>query len=189
MCIPVHTVVSICRYESLRCTFESRLASLAKTVFSALENTLEDDLTRALNSSESTRVFAPAHALSLIKRHLASEGEASFHDLALKLANAEAELRLYCRRNEELSSSVCLLRGEASRDEHARIKASDVNAEIQEIRQEYQVGPLGWDYGSSCLCEIGCGRNTLTSDSPAAVVFSHVHTRYHRYVTAVECGR
>lgn len=78
-----------------------------------------------LSASANTREFAPGHARSLIKRQLAEESSTYFHGLALKLAAAEAE--------------VAALRGNAVHAEHLQIKTTQVNAEIQELRQEYQV--------------------------------------------------
>lgn len=127
------------RYNSLKSTFESRLASLADTVRCAVETTHQDQVLQELNASKNTREFAPAHARVLIKRHLASERDAFFHGLALRLADAEAEVARCTRRNEELGSSLSVLRGEAAREAQSRSEVTSVNADIQELRREYQV--------------------------------------------------
>lgn len=127
------------RYDSLKTSFEARLASLADTVRCAVEGIHQDQVLRQLNASASTREFAPAHARALIKRHLASERDAFFHGLAIQLADAEAEVTRCTRRNEELESSLSVLRGEATREERSRIEVTSVNADIQELRREYQV--------------------------------------------------
>ena len=127
------------RYNSLKTTFESRLASLADTVRCAVENIHQDQVLQELNASKNTREFAPAHARALIKRHLASERDAFFHGLALRLADAEAEVARCTRQNEELGSSLSVLRGEATREAQSRVEVTSVNADIQELRREYQV--------------------------------------------------
>lgn len=127
------------RYNSLKMTFEARLASLADTVRCAVESIHQDQVLQELSASKNTREFAPAHAHVLIKRHLASERDAFFHGLALKLADAEAEVARCTRRNEELGSSLSVLRGEATREAQSRVEVTSVNADIQELRREYQV--------------------------------------------------
>lgn len=57
----------------------------------------------------------------------------------MKLADAEAEASRNSRRNKELSSSLSVLQGESTTNERSRIKVTEVNAEIQELRREYQV--------------------------------------------------
>lgn len=126
------------RYNSLKTTFEGRLASLADTVRRAVESVQQDQVLQQLNANVNTTEFAPAHAHVLIKRHLASERDAFFHDLALRLADAEAEVSQCNRRNEELGSSLSVLQSDASREEQSRVQAT-VNADIQELRREYQV--------------------------------------------------
>lgn len=77
--------------------------------------------------------------MSLISRHLVSERDTSFHGLAMKLADAEAEASRSSRRNKELSSLLSVLQDESTTIERSRIKVTEVNAEIQELRREYQV--------------------------------------------------
>lgn len=132
-------IASAHRYKSLRVTYESRLASLATTVCAAVANTEEDELFRQLNASSNTKEFASQHAISLITRHLVSERDNSFHGLAMKLADAEAEASRSSKRMKELSSSLTLLQGESTNNERSRIKVTEVNAEIQELRRGYQV--------------------------------------------------
>lgn len=127
------------RYQSLRRTFESRLASLADSVGLAVGDAVQDEVVLQLSASANTRDFAPGHARSLIKRQLVAERSTYFHGLALKLAAAEAEASRCSRRAKELSKSVAVLREEAVRGERSRIKANQVNAEIQDLRREYQV--------------------------------------------------
>ena len=127
------------RYNSLRATYESRLASLAATVCAAVANTEDDEVFLQLNASSNTKEFAPQHAMSLISRHLVSERDTSFHGLAMKLADAEAEASRSSRRNKELSSLLSVLQDESTTIERSRIKVTEVNAEIQELRREYQV--------------------------------------------------
>lgn len=127
------------RYNSLRATYESRLANLATTVCAAVANTEDDEVFLQLNANSNTKEFAPQHAMSLIARHLVSERDTSFHGLAMKLADAEAEASRTSRRNKELSSLLSVLRGESTTSERSRIKVTEVNAEIQELRREYQV--------------------------------------------------
>ncbi|CAM9302587.1 unnamed protein product [Scytosiphon promiscuus] len=127
------------RYDSLKCTFEARLASLAAAIRSAVENTRQDEVLLQLSSSENTREFAPAHARALIKRHLGSERDNFFHGLAARLADAEAKVTQHGRRNEELESTVALLRGDAARKEQGRAGAIAVDADIRQLRQEYQI--------------------------------------------------
>lgn len=127
------------RYNSLKTTFEARLASLADTIRCAVESAQQDQVLLQLNASINTREFAPAHAHALIKRHLASERDAFFHELAVRLADAEAEVSQCTRRNEELGSSLSVLQSEASREERSRVEVTTVNADIQDLRREYQV--------------------------------------------------
>lgn len=105
----------------------------------AIEHVSGDEVLLELSASESTKPFAPAHAQSLIKRHLAAERDGCFRDLAHKLADAEAEASRVARRNDELSSSVRVLREEAMRGERSRIEVAHVNSEIRKLRHEYQV--------------------------------------------------
>ncbi|CAM9362196.1 unnamed protein product, partial [Pylaiella littoralis] len=135
------------KYNSLKTTFEGRLASLADTVRRAVESVQQDQVLQQLNANVNTTEFAPAHAHVLIKRHLASERDAFFHDLALRLADAEAEVSQCNRRNEELGSSLSVLQSDASREEQSRVQAT-VNADIQELRREYQIALE--DAGAQC---------------------------------------
>lgn len=127
------------RYNSLKTTFEGRLASLADAVRRAVDIAKQDQVLLQLNANIYSREFAPAHAHALIKRHLASERDAFFHELAARLADAEAEVSQCNRRNEELASSLSVLQSDASRKERSRVQATTVNADIQELRREYQV--------------------------------------------------
>ncbi|CBJ27161.1 hypothetical protein Esi_0058_0033 [Ectocarpus siliculosus] len=127
------------RYDSLKTTFEARLASLASTIRLAVESTQQDQVLVQLNASENTREFAPAHAQALIKQYLASERDTFSHDLAIRLAEVEAELLRCSRHNEELRSVVAVLKGEAARGERSRSEAIAVDADIQELRREYQI--------------------------------------------------
>lgn len=114
---------------------------MADTIRWSIDQTAEDEIFVQLNASESSREFAPAHALSLIKRHLAAERDAYFHSLALKLADAEADASRCKKRNEELANSLRALRANASRGERVHMKVATAETEIQELRREYQVGP------------------------------------------------
>ncbi|CAM9516260.1 unnamed protein product [Ectocarpus sp. 4 AP-2014] len=127
------------KYDSLKSTFEARLASLAGTIRLAVESTQQDQVLLQLNASENTREFAPAHAQALIKQYLASERDTFSHDLAIRLAEVEAELLRCSRHNEELRSVVAVLKGEAARGERSRSEAIAVDADIQELRREYQI--------------------------------------------------
>ncbi|CAM9091191.1 unnamed protein product [Ectocarpus fasciculatus] len=127
------------KYDSLRSTFEARLASLADTIRLAIESTQQDQVLLQLNASENTREFAPAHAQALIKQYLATERDTFSRGLAVRLAEAEAELLRCSRRNEELKSVVAVLKGEAARGERSRSEAIAVDADIQELRREYQI--------------------------------------------------
>lgn len=166
------------RYNSLKITFEARLASLADTVRCAVENIHQDQVLQQLNASKNTREFAPAHAQVLIKRYLASERDAFFHGLALQLAGAEAEVARCVRRNEELGSSLSVLRGEAAREAQSRVEVTSVNADIQELRREYQVRcpfapslPLGLEYLDFVLAAAVLSRQTLAVNSVSALWF------------------
>lgn len=147
------------RYNSLRVTYESRLASLATTVCAAVANIEEDEVFLQLNASSNTKQFAPHHAISLITRHLVSERETSFHSLAMKLADAEAEASRSSRRHKELSNSLSVLQGECSTNDRSRIKVTEVNAEIQELRREYQVR----QYCGACVCTVSSARTLRQS--------------------------
>ena len=57
----------------------------------------------------------------------------------MKLADAEAEASRSNRRVKELSSSLSMLQGESTTNERSRIKVTEVNAEVQDLRREYQV--------------------------------------------------
>ncbi|CAM9472386.1 unnamed protein product [Ectocarpus sp. 13 AM-2016] len=127
------------KYDSLKSTFEARLARLADTIRLAVESTRRDQVLLQLNASENTREFAPAHAQALIKQYLASERDTFSHDLAIRLAEVEAELLRCSRHNEELRSVVAVLKGEAARGEKSRSEAIAVDADIQELRREYQI--------------------------------------------------
>lgn len=130
--------MALSRYESLRRTFESRLASLAHVVRLA-GGVVGDELVQQLDASDETKMFAPVHARELIKRYQTAERDEYLHDLALKLADAEATIYLLSRRNETLSSSLSMLREDSARGERFRTEVAGVNAEVHDLRLEYQV--------------------------------------------------
>lgn len=156
-----------CRYNSLKRTFECRLASLAAAVSSAITRVSGDEVLLQLKASETTVQFAQAHVQSLVDEHLNAERDGCFHDLANKVADAELEASRATLRNEELSSSVRILQEEAKRGERSRVEVAHVKSEIRELRHEYQVLNTPMQVGDEVitLC-------SDTSDCPAPLLYS-----------------
>lgn len=128
-------VTNFDRYTLLRQTFESRLARLADILCSAISNAREDEVLLRLRACTDTRGFAPAHPRLLIQQYLGAQEDVYFHEMAFRIADAEARVGQMTRTNQALRTSL-LKQKQANLREHSH---PNVHQDIQDIRLQYQV--------------------------------------------------